>query len=46
MEKSVKDYGGLILFCLFIVLSVLIVNERFEYLNKINNSNNLYALKN
>ncbi len=33
MQNVVRKYGGLVLFYLFIILCVVIVNARFEYLN-------------
>ncbi len=33
MEKIVKECGGIILFYLFIILCVIIVNARFDHLN-------------
>lgn len=33
MNKLLKQYGGLILFYGIIILGVLMLNERFRYLN-------------
>ncbi len=33
MEKLVKEYGGIVLFYLFIIICVIVVNARFNYLN-------------
>jgi len=33
MSKLMKEYGGLILFYGIIILGVIMLNERFRYLN-------------
>ncbi len=48
MKKFLEKNGGLILFYLFIILCVVMVNFRFEYLNNSNEvvQKNVYALNN
>ncbi len=41
MNKLMKKYGGLILFYGIIVLGVLMLNERFRYLNNQTNYQNM-----
>ncbi len=38
MNKLMKNYGGLILFYGIIILSIILLNERFRYLNEQNES--------
>ncbi len=45
MNKLMKKYGGLILFYGIIVLGVLMLNERFRYLNSQNNQEIYYLEK-
>lgn len=40
MNELIKQYGGLILFYAIIVLGVLMLNERFRYLNNQNETSN------
>ncbi len=44
MKKTLKNFGGLILFYLVIIMGILLLNLRFNYLNKVKNleSNNIY----
>ncbi len=39
MNQLWKNYGGLILFYGVIIIGVILLNERFRYLNQINNQN-------
>jgi len=43
MSELIKKYGGLILFYTIIILGVLMLNERFRYLNnqEHNRTNNI-----
>ncbi len=47
MEKMIKEYTGVILFYIFILICVLLVNARFEDLNSVKNMDtDLYAYNN
>jgi len=48
MKKTILNFGGIILFYSIIIVGVLLLNQRFAYLNSIsnNNVNNSYVAMN
>lgn len=46
MKKIFMNVGGLIIFYSIIVGGVLLLNQRFSYLNNINNQNSTYIAMN
>lgn len=44
MKKTLKNFGGIILFYSVIVFGVLLLNIRFSYLNKLNQNGNYIAM--
>ena len=49
MKKTLKNYGGLILFYSVLIIGVMLLDMRFEYLNNLRNSsinNNIMAMNN
>lgn len=45
-KETIKNMVGLVVFYSLIILRVLILNARFEYLNNQNSSNDKLSLKN
>jgi len=41
MNNALKQYGGLILFYGIIILGVIMLNERFRYLNSLDSNRNI-----
>ena len=49
MKRTLKNYGGLILFYSVLIIGVMLLEMRFEYLNnlgKTNIDNNIVAMNN
>ncbi len=45
INEQIKNYGGIILFYIFIIICVIIVNARFEQLNEVSTiQNNILAV--
>ena len=40
MKKKVKEWGGVLIFYILILISAFLITARFNYLNSIDNPNN------
>lgn len=46
MKKIIVNYGGIILFYLFLILCIVLLNARFSYLNSNVSKNYSYSYNN